>query len=785
MDAVSLRLLPWPALKITNLVVSEDPEFGAEPALLAPEVVAEPRLSSLWRGRFELSRVELDEASVNLVRAPSGRWNISPVLMQASHLQNAPTGQTRPGPQPRFPYIEAREARINFKQGVEKLPYSLLNADFSMFLMRPEVWKLKLQGQPDRTDLLLSAGDTGTLRLEGELHRAEAPGASSLHAMPLRMHGEWHHAPLGQLSQLLLGEDAGWRGEADAAADFSGTVDNLLLETQMTVSSLHRQEFAPEQPFSFEAHCRGTYRYASLQAARCDLPFGQGHLRLRQENDNESRDVTLAAEKLPVNAVAAFLGMLRPGVPAPGIFSGTIDGALTYNWAAHAVTGSLTSQAITITHAAPGDAPLVVTGTTLQAAGERTLHLSADALPLGLPDKPMLLSAEFVRSGYALHGRGSGSLPALEAAAAALRLPLSPALSGMEEAAPATAELALTAAGRWGEPPLAHASGSVQFSNVQWQAPWLPTAVRFESLHAAFTPGLVQWTTPGATVGAGADRAALVFAGDAEVPLRCDGDAPCITRYTLRTPALDTALLARALSGGEQPIFSALLHRLDPAHIALPALEGSLHAGTLLLGKLPVRDALLRMTTDAAAGPAVRIESLDGKALGGSFDLTGTMSFPSGRPTYALQTSLHGASAAQLSALWHESWGTGTLDAEARLLLAGRTAPELLEGARGSFRGQWRHGALPPALPRFESAEATGTVGSDGLTLEHGTIIGPVAGPATGTPASPPAALTGTMGWGRDLAVRIAAFGAEQPATVGGTLADPVLSVNGAAGTHP
>lgn len=163
MDSVALQLLPWPGLRMSNLLIEEDPAFGAEPALRAPEVVAELRLLSLWRGRLELSRVDISDASVNLVRNEDGRWNVGSVLLEASHVRNAPTAQTRPGPAPRFPYIEASGIRINVKRGTEKLPYSLVNADFSMSLVQPEVWRVKLEGQPVRTDLELFASDTGTL----------------------------------------------------------------------------------------------------------------------------------------------------------------------------------------------------------------------------------------------------------------------------------------------------------------------------------------------------------------------------------------------------------------------------------------------------------------------------------------------------------------------------------------------------------------------------------------------------------------------------------------------
>ena len=130
---MQLRLLPMPGIVMSDFTVDEDPAFGYEPALHAASVVASLRLSSLWRGRLEVSRISLDEASLNLVRNSAGQWSLDSMLLRASQISNAPTGERRVGPRPRFPYIEATDSRIDFKNGAEKKPFSLMNAEFSMW----------------------------------------------------------------------------------------------------------------------------------------------------------------------------------------------------------------------------------------------------------------------------------------------------------------------------------------------------------------------------------------------------------------------------------------------------------------------------------------------------------------------------------------------------------------------------------------------------------------------------------------------------------------------------
>lgn len=118
--SVHIRLLPRPGFDLQNLVVYDDPAFGAEPMLRASEVTADLRLTSLVRGRLEIARLDLTDPSLNLVHSPGGRWNLEALLERTAHNPLAPTGKAKSEPRPGFPYIEATGARINFKSGPEK-----------------------------------------------------------------------------------------------------------------------------------------------------------------------------------------------------------------------------------------------------------------------------------------------------------------------------------------------------------------------------------------------------------------------------------------------------------------------------------------------------------------------------------------------------------------------------------------------------------------------------------------------------------------------------------------
>src|ERR1700745_2282989 len=92
---VHVRLLPQPGFDLEGFVVHDDPAFGAEPVLRAPEVSASLRLSSLLRGRMEISRLSLSEPSLNLVRREDGHWNIETFLERTASIAVAPTSNGR------------------------------------------------------------------------------------------------------------------------------------------------------------------------------------------------------------------------------------------------------------------------------------------------------------------------------------------------------------------------------------------------------------------------------------------------------------------------------------------------------------------------------------------------------------------------------------------------------------------------------------------------------------------------------------------------------------------
>jgi hypothetical protein len=257
LDGVSLQALPIPGLVLQNLVVSEDPAFGSEPAIRANKVLLTLRPSSLWRRQIEISsiRFEVDEngsgPSLNLVRNAEGHWNLESLLTHAAEVQTAPTEQSKAGPAPRFPYIEATNGRVNIKLGNVKQPLSLVDADFALWLPSQDQWRVRLVGKPARTDT--NVADTGTVRFEGQLKR----GAKATE-LPVELRGSWHNAPMGEASKVLTGVDANWRGTLNVDVSLIGPVSAAKLMTTVHINDLRRADFVPPALLDLAIDCSGT-----------------------------------------------------------------------------------------------------------------------------------------------------------------------------------------------------------------------------------------------------------------------------------------------------------------------------------------------------------------------------------------------------------------------------------------------------------------------------------------------------------------------------------------------
>jgi len=324
LDSVRLRLLPQPGFDLEGLVIYDDPAFSAEPMIRAQEVSAAIRFRSLLRGRLEIATLSATEPSINLVRNDHGRWNLASLLERNAQIPAAPTGKPASERRPAFPYLEAGHARVNFKIGQTKKSYALMDADVALWQDSENSWAARIKAEPVRTDFNLT--DTGLLQINATWQRAR-----SLRLTPVQLTVQWQNGQLGQITKLLSGKDRGWRGGVSFTAKVSGTPEALQIESETAIEGFHRYDIVGSENVRLATGCSGQYNAvtSTLADLLCESPVSDGTLRLRGTFDLTAQlpnyDLTLEAEKVPLNSVVRLLRQAKKQIPGDLTASGLLN----------------------------------------------------------------------------------------------------------------------------------------------------------------------------------------------------------------------------------------------------------------------------------------------------------------------------------------------------------------------------------------------------------------------------------------------------------------------------
>jgi len=324
LDSVRLRLLPRPGFDLEGLVIYDDPAFSAEPMIRAQEVYAAIRFRSLLRGRLEIATLSATEPSINLVRNDQGRWNLASLIERNAQIPAAPTGKPASERRPAFPYLEAGHARVNFKIGQTKKSYALMDADVALWQDSENSWAARIKAEPVRTDFNLT--DTGLVQINATWQRAQ-----SLRLTPVQLTVQWQNGQLGQITKLLSGRDRGWRGGVSFTAKLSGTPEALQIESETAIEGFHRYDIAGSENVRLGTACSGQYNAitSTLADLLCESPVSDGTLRLRGTFDLTAQlrtyDLTLEAEKVPLNSVVRLLRQAKKQIPGDLTASGLLN----------------------------------------------------------------------------------------------------------------------------------------------------------------------------------------------------------------------------------------------------------------------------------------------------------------------------------------------------------------------------------------------------------------------------------------------------------------------------
>ena len=756
LSSVELRLAPWPGFVLTDLSVAEDPAYGAEPVLHANKVRASLRLLALWRGRLEIEKITVDEASLNLVRAAQGKWNLDPLFRTAAAQTGASASPSRGGGRGmlRLPSLEATDSRIDFKNGAEKLPFSIVNADISFWQESPGEWRIRLRGQPARTDVSLYQEETGVVRMEASMRSAPA-----LSEMPLHLYLNWREAQLGQLARLVTGSDSGWRGDLTGELHVDGTADAAQVAMRLRATGVHRAEFAPATPLDFDANCAFLYHYnyRSFENLDCNSPLGDGRMRLTGEKSaGTAPALTLALDRIPIAAGLDVLRTLRNGLDPDLDASGTVSGKLVYDRKsvstvqpakaakskrnvpspaepAGPLSGSLTVANFALTGGGlskPVQVAKIVFEPSAAPASKEALSGTFD-LPAG-GETPLVFTLRLSPAGFQVGVHGSAAIararelahiagiPGAQPVAALAGDPLAIDLNAAGPWLPAEDNLASVAPSAEPLPaPIqkapAHATspaadmipaadsltGTVTLRNANWKSDYLASHVQIAEATLHLDGASLRWDPVVFTYGPVKGTVALSRAFKCPAAAGAEPQR-CPTQFQLQFGDLDASVLQSALLGAQQKatLLSDLLDRLHPASSPpWPALDGTVKVDSLVLGPVTLHGISATMRVQSTGA---EISSLDGSLFGGNVHLTGSLVKPANdrdKPAYSFEGALQKVNVAQLGGLLGLRWTGAALSGNGKIELSGYTAKDLAGSAHGTMHFECRRGAVgkPPA----------------------------------------------------------------------------------------
>ena len=730
--SVHLRLLPRPGFDLENLVVYDDPAFGQEPMLRAPEVTANLRLTSLLRGRLEIARLDLNEPSLNLVHGDSGRWNLEALLERTSRVPLAPTAKAKSEARPAFPYIQVSSGRINFKIGQEKKPYALINADFALWQESENTWGIRLKAEPFRADVNLN--DTGILRVNGTWQRAV-----SLRETPLQFIVEWDRPQLGQLTKFLSGEDKGWRGAVQLGMTLTGTPTNLRLSGDASVRDFRRYDISNGQALPLAAHCDG--RYSSLDhvvhEVFCRFPVGNGQLMLKGDvglPTSHRYDLVLNAEDVPASALLALAVHAKKHLPEDLEADGELRGSLTMkrngpSGGAPEFSGS--GEIIDLHLASPGSmAELDAANIPLRfIAGEpaepglarnrlaRTLGLPENNAP-GLQFGPFPLASTsgaspVARGWIGLSGYRIGLVGEAEVART-LRTARLFGLPALATAADGQAQIDLQIAGTWqgsmagtraGFPNLSQpqVTGTAKLHSVRVEVHGTNEPIEISSANLQLLPDKVRVTK------LTANAAHALWTGSLELPRGCGTPGACTVSFDLTTNQLNLSEVAQWVSPRvrPRPWYRLSAHdqtgqtgQTGTTFFTTLHAEGSITANRLELrsaaaNQLSANHVSADVSLDAGK---LKLSDLRGEFLGGKHRGDWQADFSAKPAVYTGSGTVTGIALRQLASAMHDVWIAGTASGNYDITASGTASSDFWNSAEGIVQFDVRDGVMPHLL---------------------------------------------------------------------------------------
>jgi len=321
LSQVRLSLYLGPRFSVGSVTIHEDPGIGIEPIAYVQDSGSLEVVPAFWpllRGRFAISSIHLDGASINLTKSGAatepGRWNFAS-FVNRSVMSSVPA-------------IHIRNSRINFKFGDTKSVFYLTETDLDIAppSSRGKGWSVYCSAQPARTDR--SAQGLGSFTLNG--HWFLAPERVD---MDLRL----DRGGLGEITALVRGQTGNIHGTVSARLHLGGPIASIGIQGRLTIQDVHRWDLLPPQGQGWPIDVMGRLDLTSQQlevqsssAANATPPLT---VRFRATDYLAQPHWAVAVNwnRFPVAPLMGLATHMGAEFPPRLKLSGNMDGAIVYS----------------------------------------------------------------------------------------------------------------------------------------------------------------------------------------------------------------------------------------------------------------------------------------------------------------------------------------------------------------------------------------------------------------------------------------------------------------------
>jgi hypothetical protein len=747
-SSVHLRFLPRPGLDLENLVIHDDPAFGAEPLLRAPDVTAWLQMTALLRGHIQIATLSFSDASLNLTRNAAGQWNFEDLLQRTSSITVAPTASHERASRPHFPYIEASGTRINFKAETEKTHFALTDAKFALWQESDNTWGMRLRAKPIRTDSNLT--DTGILNVSGIWQRSAV-----LHETPVQFSFEWKQAQIGQISKLFSGNDKGWRGDSDISGEVAGTLTNLKITADGSVDYFGRQDVSGGKNLRLAAHCSTEYNLVgkTLSNLECIAPSGNGTLELKGCASTGSGsglpfsnyDLRILATGVPAQSVLELVRHTNSRATGDLIADGRADASLEITRKDPQPlrlqgSGELREVRLRSASAGPeiavGTVPFSVvygasevglrshgnggqrtrTGGKIAATSETRASTEQPRLEIGPFNlalgrvKPLQVHASLSMSGYEASFRGDAGIKRLLQSARILGIPAPP----VNADGGATLDLGIAETWSGDRPKLL---GTAQLHSVQAQVRGINGPISIANASLILNNDEVR------VLNLSASAAETTWHGSMRIPRPCATPTDCQFQFNLHAAELSASALNRYFNPALQKKswYKFLSFNQDqPRYLLRAVASGKIGIDRLHLGNTTCSN----FTSDLRLNEGrVTLSGVSGEVLEGAISGNWEANFNAKPPEYNGTGNLDGISLGEVSELMHDGWIDGTGHAQYEFTAAGGKLRDLLDSADLSAQFSVWDGIFPHVVLTNQSGPLRAHSFSGGIRMHEGELL--------------------------------------------------------------